>query len=65
MKRVCGGTPGWPCGKTLDPPEKEPFEDSSISHGLCEECRRILMDEFLAAYPALLRDLAEKEAAKA
>ncbi|MBU1046716.1 hypothetical protein KKH36_02995 [Patescibacteria group bacterium] len=38
MKRVCSY-----CKKTYG--EKEPFDDNSITHGACEECKNKMMEE--------------------
>ena len=37
MKVICS----W-CGKDLG--EKEPFVDNRVSHGICEDCRKKIME---------------------
>ncbi len=51
MKRICGGTPGRPCGKDMG--EKEPLDDRRITTGICESCLALQEEEFRAAYPEL------------
>ncbi len=36
MRRICYGTTQHKCGKLLG--YKEPYEDISVTHGLCPEC---------------------------
>ena len=49
MKRLCG----W-CDKTLG--EKEPLEDKSVTHGICEACGVKLL-----AKPARFRDTTARQ----
>ena len=52
MKRVCA----W-CGKDMG--EKEPIEDSSITHGICEVCTKKFEEDpnEINILPTLPKDL--------